>query len=140
MTFKPGDRVRCVDHGDYLGHSLHNGQEYEVDGIKKDDPLQIHLKGFGRDCYYFTSRFELVQPAVDIDAICRGEWPAGTRVRCVDARDVDLYLTVGREYVVERRTKLYVYLQAHDRDIRGFRGGMLPQRFKPVVRVRMNSY
>jgi hypothetical protein len=59
---------------------------------------------------------------------CR-DWPAGTRVRCVDARNYQI-IKVGAEYVVDYVSDSFVNITAHV-------GGYWPARFKPVVRVPM---
>lgn len=66
-----------------------------------------------------------------IDAICRGEWPAGTRVRCVDAYGRSK-ISVGSDFIV-RTPKEDGCIQ-----IQGDSSGWYDvSRFKPVVRVPM---
>lgn len=123
--FKPGDRVRCVDNT-YANRLLARGSEYTVEKVGQFD---VGLRG--HDFWFAADRFELVQPNA-IDAICRGEWPAGTRVRCVLNTGFEDRLTIGAEYVVSGGLGYLIQLEGFHQDC-AFR----VTRFKPVVRVPM---
>ena len=132
MTTKPaptcrdwpaGTRVRCVAPGPFTGLEF---------TVEHSNGLTFTM--IGEAGWNFCSSFE---PVSDIDTICSGEWPAGTRVRCVDNSSVFWALTVGREYVVKVKGARndFVYLFADDEGADPF--GYRHQRFKPVVRVPM---
>ena len=72
----------------------------------------------------------------DIEAICRGEWPAGTRVRCVDDTGTRYPLVEGAEYSIVRIQQDQFDCWAHLWEIPSTLG-FFPKRFKPVIRVPM---
>lgn len=87
--FKKGDKVRCVDDGDY--RNLTEGKTYEITSV--DDEGYISIIGdLGDYGEYWSSRFELVEEGTKM-------FKKGDKVKCIDASFRNL--TEGDVYEVE---------------------------------------
>lgn len=124
-----GTRVRCVDDTNSPFGELVLNREYVISKIE-------HWSSSGRSYVYVEGnrvvgfRPDRFKPVCnDIDAICRGEWPAGTRVRCLRQTSDDR-ITVGADYTVKHTERDLVVVNETW-------GAFMRTRFKPVVRVPM---
>lgn len=99
--FKKGDKVRCVDDGDY--RNLTEGKTYEITSV--DDEGYISIIGdLGDYSEYWASRFELVEEEKKMYK--EEDIYAGMKLECVSNGSYT-HWTEGKVYVVNDNLQIY---------------------------------